>query len=62
MIQTILMTDPTKHFQHHKKLDNLLQNEESIYQEENLDNFMIFAGNMVHCADLHGPAKPSSEA
>ena len=23
---------------------------------------MILTGNMVHCADLHGPAKPKDEA
>lgn len=23
---------------------------------------MIMSGNMIHCADLHGPAKPEEEA
>ena len=31
-------------------------------QENNLENFIVLTGNMVHCADLHGPAKNVEEA
>jgi len=27
-----------------------------------MDNFIILSGNMIHCADLHGPAKPADES
>lgn len=62
VIKLILMTDPSLHFQHFKKLESLIQLKEDFNQRSNLDNFITFTGNMLHCADLHGPAKKPEEA
>lgn len=45
-----------------KKLEDLIQNNNEFNQEKNMDNFIILSGNMVHCADLHGPAKSAIES
>ena len=56
------MTDPSNHFQHVKKLESLIELNEDFNQGSNLSNFITLTGCMVHCADLHGPAKKPAEA
>lgn len=65
VIELILMTDPKHHFSHLSKFKKRVQkytSKEDFKQSKSMDNFILFAGNMVHCADIYGPARPPEQA
>ena len=65
VIELILMTDPKHHFGHLGKLKKRISksaSKEEFKQSKSMDNFILFAGNLVHCADIYGPVRPAKEA
>ena len=63
-IELILRTDPKIHFEMLKKFTSLSKSHEKyeFEENENYDNFIILAGNIIHAADLHGPVKLEEES